>query len=79
VRNEKEGPASFEPGQAAPPVRLQGAVTPAPDAAASSWDLTAPQREGAYRLFVYVFDGRGSAATVNVPFSVKAEAQGISQ
>jgi hypothetical protein len=32
--------------------------------------LTAPQQPGPYRLFVYVFDGRGSAAHANIPFHV---------
>jgi hypothetical protein len=32
--------------------------------------LTAPQQPGACRLFVYVFDGRGSAAHANIPFYV---------
>jgi hypothetical protein len=32
--------------------------------------LTAPQKPGPYRLFVYVFDGRGSAAHANIPFHV---------
>ena len=32
--------------------------------------LKAPAKPGAYRLFAYVFDGRGHAAHVNIPFYV---------
>jgi hypothetical protein len=34
--------------------------------------ITAPERGGRYRLFVYVFDGNGGAAVSNVPLSVDA-------
>ncbi len=34
-------------------------------------DMTAPQKPGAYRLFVYAFDGHNHAAHANIPFYVK--------
>ncbi len=37
----------------------------------SSMTLTAPDKPGEYRLFVYVFDGNNNAATANIPFYVK--------
>ena len=32
--------------------------------------LKTPSRPGAYRLFAYIFDGKGHAAHVNIPFYV---------
>ena len=34
--------------------------------------LTAPEQEGAYRLFVFITDDHGNGATANIPFFVKA-------
>lgn len=34
--------------------------------------LKAPQKDGAYRLYAYVYDGQGNVATANFPFYVKA-------
>jgi hypothetical protein len=37
--------------------------------------VTMPAKPGAYRLFGYVFDGKGSAAHVNLPFQVELASQ----
>jgi hypothetical protein len=34
-------------------------------------ELIAPKKSGAYRLFVYAFDGNDNAAHANIPFYVK--------
>jgi hypothetical protein len=33
--------------------------------------FTAPIETGEYRLFAYVYDGKGKAGTANVPFFIK--------
>jgi hypothetical protein len=49
------------------PRLISGAID---QTAAPRITLTAPREPGPYRLFVYVFDGRGSAAHANIPFYV---------
>jgi hypothetical protein len=51
------------------PASLPGLIS---DSATSEVTLIAPDRAGAYRLFVYVRDGRGHAAHANIPFHVDA-------
>jgi glycosyl hydrolase family 2 len=34
-------------------------------------NFKAPKKEGPYRLFAYTYDGKGNAATANIPFYVK--------
>jgi hypothetical protein len=65
---KKESQATTEGGddEEVPPV-IDGLID-RPDSARIS--VIAPAEPGAYRLFVYVFDGRGSAAHANIPFYV---------
>lgn len=48
---------------------VEGAVSGSANNGQAS--LKAPQKEGAYRLFVYVTDGHNNVATANLPFFVK--------
>ena len=50
------------------PETLDGTIVAPPGPTAT---VRAPQEPGAYRLFVYVHDGQGSAGHANIPFRVK--------
>lgn len=52
------------------PVAIPGRV---PAGAKGRTTLTAPTKEGAYRLFVYATDGHNNVATANIPLYVKAK------
>jgi len=40
-------------------------------AAGGDLEFAAPEKEGAYRVFVFVLDGQGNGATANIPFFVR--------
>ena len=64
----RESQAETEGGDDEPVPQTIDGVVDRPDS--SHINLTAPDESGAYRLFVYVYDGRGSAAHANIPFYV---------
>ncbi|MBX2822677.1 MAG: hypothetical protein KTR29_23470 [Rhodothermaceae bacterium] len=51
------------------PDEIEGRIN---DSAVDSIEMTAPDEPGAYRLFVYVYDGEGHAAHANIPFYVNS-------
>ncbi|RPD45316.1 hypothetical protein DNI29_18190 [Hymenobacter sediminis] len=52
------------------PVAIPGLI---PAGAKAQTTLKAPTKEGAYRLFVYAYDGKDNVATANIPFYVKGK------
>jgi hypothetical protein len=55
------------------PAALPGLIA---DPSLAEISLQAPSKPGAYRLFAYVFDGKGHAAHANVPFFVGEPVKG---
>jgi hypothetical protein len=55
------------------PAVLRGLIA---DPSHGEISLQAPSQPGAYRLFAYVFDGKGHAAHANIPFFVEKSAKG---
>jgi hypothetical protein len=66
VREESRAQTEGGDDEEVPPA-IEGIID---DATSPQIRLTAPAQSGAYRLFVYVYDGQGSAAHANIPFYV---------
>jgi hypothetical protein len=56
------------------PKNIPGLIT---DPAKKEIQLSAPAKPGAYRLYVYAYDGQGHAAHANIPFYVEAVTGGL--
>ena len=67
VRKESTATEVGGDQEAIPPV-VEGLIK---NAGKQTITLTAPQDAGAYRLYAYVYDGKGNAAHANFPFFVK--------
>ena len=52
--------------EAAPRMLREHSIVPTPTGA----EFPAPGQPGAYRIFVYIYDGQGNAATGNLCFAV---------
>jgi hypothetical protein len=59
--------------EAAPPI-VDGAIR---RGSAKDADILMPAEPGAYRLYAYVSDGKGGAATANIPLRVKGEVKPV--
>ena len=71
LQEEVAKPSTGGDREVVPPV-IEGAVTGGED---DIVDVKVPDRPGAYRLYVYVHDGQGGAATANVPLLVEEKAR----
>ncbi len=63
-----ESKGSADNGCASMPAAVAGTIA---DDSASQVAVTAPGKAGVYRLYVWVNDGKGHAATANAPFEVR--------
>ena len=73
---EESGAKSTGGDFEATPERWSGLITAT---APGDAQVKAPTKPGAYRLFVYVFNGHGKAAYANIPFCVDAKTSIASQ
>ncbi|MDX1934909.1 MAG: glycoside hydrolase family 2 TIM barrel-domain containing protein [Capsulimonadales bacterium] len=71
IRPDDTSPSRPDPGQVAPAALT--ALTPS-ESGNPQVTFVAPDKPGAYRLYLYVRDGQGGAATANFPFFVRASA-----
>ena len=69
LQEEVEKPSTGGDREVVPPV-IEAAVRGGDD---GTVDVTMPQKPGPYRLYVYVRDDHGGAATANVPLLVEAK------
>ncbi len=67
VMRESEATQTGGDREEIPPV-LAGLIN---EKAPGQVEMTAPEEPGAYRLFVYVYDGKGHAGHANIPFYVE--------
>jgi hypothetical protein len=67
VRSESSDRKQGGDRESVPPAHPEAILA----AQGSRLEFRAPSQEGAYRLFVTLHDGKGNAATANVPFFVK--------
>ncbi len=67
VRSESNDRRQGGDREAEPPAHPEAFV----EARGMEFAFKTPAAEGAYRVFVYVYDGKGHAATANLPFFVK--------
>src|SRR6185436_14381089 len=69
---EESGAQTIGGDRESVPKRLSGLIA---NGSERDMALKAPETAGAYRLFVYIFDGQGHAAHANIPFYVDSSSE----